>query len=348
MMAHCKGTILITGANGGLGHELVSKIVSTPEFVGYHGIYTVRNPGAAPALRSALSRSISAHHHTVESLDLSKLSSVRAFAEAVNGRVLTGELLPIRALILSAGYYDMGKESYTEEGFDMSFAANYLGHWLLTLMLLKSMNQECGRIVIVGSSSHDVEHPMHKFTGYYEVEEWKTFFKDDESVDAIARGTWATKGSANPAVIGGRRYGAAKICLVMMIGELQRRLDTDPILSGVSAVGVDPGTMYTGLTRRSDCFTRFLLLPAIMLPLSYILALFQRNPGIRTPSRSARDVLRAAIELDSKYRGVYFDGTELGSVSPEAADIGKRRIVWQHSVKYTTLTERDTALISWA
>ncbi|KAI0449784.1 hypothetical protein F5B21DRAFT_493317 [Xylaria acuta] len=347
-MAHCKGTILITGANGGLGHQLVSKIVSTPEFVGYYGIYAVRDTKAAPALRSALSGSTATHHHTVESLDLSRLSTVRVFAEAINARVLAGEIPPIRALILNAGYNDMGKESLTEDGFDMSFASNYLGHWLLTLLLLQSMNRECGRVVVLGSITHDVNHPMNKITGYYDDEEWKSFFKGDESVDAIARGTWATNASAKPDIAGGRRYGAAKICVVMMIGELQRRLDADPILSGISIVGINPGTMYTGIIRHGDWFTKLFLFPVIMLPLSYLMALFQPNPAIRTASKSASDLLKAAFEVDPKFRGAYLNGTELTSISREAADAEKSRMVWKHSVRYTHLTNEDTMLVSCA
>lgn len=37
----------------------------------------------------------------------------------------------------------------------MSFASNYLGRWLLTLMLLQGLDRRDGRIVVVGSESHD-------------------------------------------------------------------------------------------------------------------------------------------------------------------------------------------------
>ena len=50
---------------------------------------------------------------------------------------------------------DFGKQSWTDDGFDVTFAANYLGHWLLTLLLLESMNKEAGRIIVIGSQSHE-------------------------------------------------------------------------------------------------------------------------------------------------------------------------------------------------
>uniref|UniRef100_A0A8H7MYZ2 Ketoreductase (KR) domain-containing protein n=1 Tax=Bionectria ochroleuca TaxID=29856 RepID=A0A8H7MYZ2_BIOOC len=53
-MASSKGTILVTGANGGLGCSIVSRIISTPELALYHGIYVVRNATQASALDSVL------------------------------------------------------------------------------------------------------------------------------------------------------------------------------------------------------------------------------------------------------------------------------------------------------
>lgn len=44
---------------------------------------------------------------------------------------------------------------WTDDEFDTTFAANYLGHWLLTLLLLKSMDKEEGRIIVIGSQSHE-------------------------------------------------------------------------------------------------------------------------------------------------------------------------------------------------
>lgn len=67
----------------------------------------------------------------------------------------SGEIPPIRAFIHSAGFQDFGNQSWTDDGLDTVFAANYLGHWLLTLLLLESMDKEAGRIIILGSQSHE-------------------------------------------------------------------------------------------------------------------------------------------------------------------------------------------------
>lgn len=153
-MAAPNGTILLTGANGGLGTAIVDVIVSKPDLSGYHGIYTVRDPNTATTLKSAL-RATKSHPHEILSLDLSDLATVRKAAAAVNAKVSAGEIPRIRALILNAAYREHQGQTRTENGLDIAFASNYLGHWLLVLLLLQSMDQESGRIVVVGSWVHE-------------------------------------------------------------------------------------------------------------------------------------------------------------------------------------------------
>lgn len=149
-MTASSGTILLTGANGGLGTAIVDAVVSKPELSGFHGIYTVRDANTATSLQSAL-QAKKPHSHETMSLDLSNLANVREVAAAVNAKVLTGEIPKIRALILNAAYRDHQGQTRTENGLDSAFACNYLGHWLLVLLLLQSMDQESGRIVVVSS-----------------------------------------------------------------------------------------------------------------------------------------------------------------------------------------------------
>ncbi|KAI1427947.1 hypothetical protein F5Y12DRAFT_791071 [Xylaria sp. FL1777] len=354
-MASLKGTIVMTGSAGGLGCAIVSKIVSTPELLENHGIYTVRSKlSSATKLQSILSSAPTTHRYDVEPLDLSRLASVREFASNLNARVSAKEIPPIRVLILNAAVNDMGKQSFTEDGFDMAFASNYLSHWVLMLLLLQSLDRKDGRIVVVGSACHDphwaalsVNHPIHKMTGYYDDENWKIFFKD-HNIESIARGTWCPNDIAKPEVVGSRRYGVAKICAAMSIGELQKRLDADPVLEGISIVGVDPGQMPTGIVRHSNWMTRNVASPIFMSLVAQLTVLFQANPYFRTTAKSANDVVAAAFETGPRLRGKYLDGTKLSQVSSEAADAKKREMVWRESVRLTGLTQQDTKLVQWA
>lgn len=153
-MSSMKGSILVTGTNGGLGSAIVKQIANSPELSRYHGLYTVRDAQRAPVVTSILTRT-PFHSHELCSLDLTDLDNVRHLAQDVNARIAAGTLPPIRALILNAGLQDFGHQSWTEDGLDKIFSANYLGHWLLTLLLLQSMDKDSGRIVVVGSESHE-------------------------------------------------------------------------------------------------------------------------------------------------------------------------------------------------
>lgn len=120
-MSQPRGSILLTGASGDLGSAIVSKIISAPEFRRYHGIYAVRNAGTpTPNLDTVLEKEVSLASSTGSgdsyekiSLDLSQLDSVRTVAASINHRVATGELPPIRAIILNAGYEELGKQTWT-------------------------------------------------------------------------------------------------------------------------------------------------------------------------------------------------------------------------------------------
>lgn len=157
-----KGTIILSGANGGLGNAVVRRILSQPELRSYHGVYAVRDASSATALHSILESdqghdSEHQRHHTndVISLDLAQLDSVRRTAAAINERVKSADLPPIRALILNAAYLEFEQQTWTDEGFDTAFAVAYLGHWLLAMLLLESLDRGHGRIVVIGSSAHE-------------------------------------------------------------------------------------------------------------------------------------------------------------------------------------------------
>lgn len=210
-----KGTILLTGANGSLGSEMVSQMVSSRELSNYHGIYAVRDANTAPVLAAALGSGIhsASHPRDIISLDLADLASVRATAANINARVTAGEIPPLRAIFLNAGYLEFTAQAWTPDGFDMTFASNYLGHWLLALLLLQSMDATHGRIVVVGSESHDPFNSKSKAA--FNQERYMTFMADGS--EAIARGTWSPAKEDTSFHCGFRRYGASKFCQAAMV-----------------------------------------------------------------------------------------------------------------------------------
>ncbi|KAF7540216.1 hypothetical protein G7054_g1600 [Neopestalotiopsis clavispora] len=345
----CKGTIIVTGANGGLGNAVIHRIASQPELSAYHGLYAVRDASSAPALRSILEGVQNHDHaHNIISMDLTRLDAVRGTAATINERVKSGAIPPIRALVLNAAYLEFEQQTWTDDGFDTAFAAAYLGHWLLTMMLLESLDRDHGRIVVIGSSAHDTKDARNNAGAQYVEERWQTIFH--ENCEPIAKGTWSTT-KDDPSFRGGyRRYGAAKLCQVMMIPELQRRIDKDPVLYNISVVGIDPGSTPTTLVRRGDWRIRGLwtyVMPWLVVILTWIWP----NGTNRTTFKSSKDILAAALDNNpvwgEKPKALYLDGERPRDMAAEARDPKKREQLWQDSLGYTGLSDKETLLANW-
>ncbi|KAK5921126.1 hypothetical protein CgunFtcFv8_024857 [Champsocephalus gunnari] len=88
-------------------------------------------------------------------LDLASLQSVRQFVQSFKERDL-----PLNILVNNAGVMLL-PEGRTEDGFEQHFGVNYLGHFLLTWLLLDTLKDsgKCGyfsRVVNVCSSAHRI------------------------------------------------------------------------------------------------------------------------------------------------------------------------------------------------
>lgn len=133
----------------------------------------------------------------------------------------------------------------------------------------------------------------------------------------------------------------------MMQQELQARLGADAELSKICVLGVDPGPMISGLQRLAPWMIRVLAFK-IIYPL--ILYLKPNNGMIRSPSRSAGDVLEAAFkagEMEGFPKDKYFDGRTPLETSEESRNAAKRELVWKETVRLAGLKEGQTILANW-
>lgn len=126
-------TVLITGANSGLGRVTARVLAGR----GAHVILAVRNRAKGEAAAKTMPGSTE-----VRDLDLADLSSVHDFAADFAD--------PIDLLINNAGI--MIPPLYrTVDGFESQFGTNHLGHFALTNLLLPQVRE---RIVTVASIAH--------------------------------------------------------------------------------------------------------------------------------------------------------------------------------------------------
>lgn len=199
---------LVTGANTGLGFE-------TARALAEHGAAVVlacRNPdkAAAAAERIAM-RSAGATIDTV-ALDLASLASVRAAAEVIGSRYDRVDLL-----INNAGV--TGLSGTTEDGFEIQFGINHLGHFALTGCILdRLLASTAARVVTVSSIGH-------------------RFGRIDPD---------------DPAAAAGNAYGKSKLANLMFTYELDRRLAG----TSVRALAAHPGGASTEVFRYSPAAFR--------------------------------------------------------------------------------------------
>ncbi|RRR99613.1 oxidoreductase [Glycomyces terrestris] len=132
---------LVTGANSGLGLE-TSKAVARR---GAKVVMAVRNAAAGKAAAAAIADEVPGADLDVRTLDLADLDSVRAFADAFEGR--------LDVLVNNAGIMAPPR-SLSPQGHESQFATNHLGHFALTGLLLDRLGGDDPRVVTVSSLAH--------------------------------------------------------------------------------------------------------------------------------------------------------------------------------------------------
>lgn len=140
-------TIIITGANSGLGFECAKNILlDGPD---YYIVMACRNLKKAKEAKMALIDETKNRNVQVMELDLSSLVSVKRFV--TNFR--SAQYPPLFGLVCNAGIAG-NHVGLTAEGHELIFGTNHLGHFLLTNLLLPSI-MDSGRIAIVSSDMHN-------------------------------------------------------------------------------------------------------------------------------------------------------------------------------------------------
>jgi NAD(P)-dependent dehydrogenase (short-subunit alcohol dehydrogenase family) len=201
-------TVLITGANSGLGLRSAEALSAK----GARVLMACRNATKAAAALEGVHAKATGAEPEVVALDLSSLASVAACAEQ-----LAGELDHLDVLMNNAGIMAVPK-ALTVDGFESQIGTNHLGHFALTgrlLPLLLAASEP--RVVSVASNAHKFGR-MHL---------------DDLSFEHDRYSRWGA-------------YGQTKLANLLFTSELQRRaVDAGTALTAVAA---HPGYAATNLT----------------------------------------------------------------------------------------------------
>lgn len=203
-------TVVVTGANSGLGFE-ATKIFAAN---GAEVVMACRDRDRAESARDDIRASVDTASLSVLELDLASLASVREFAET-----FTDTYDDLHVLCNNAGIMAIPRRE-TADGFEMQFGVNHLGHFALTALLFDTLRETAGESRVVTHSSGLHENGDIDF---------------DDLHGSAAYDKWDA-------------YAQSKLANLLFAYELDRRLED--VDANVTSVACHPGYADTDLQRR--------------------------------------------------------------------------------------------------
>ncbi|WJX85873.1 Short-chain dehydrogenase TIC 32, chloroplastic [Trifolium repens] len=283
-------TAIVTGTTNGIGNE-TSRVLALR---GVHVIMAVRNVVAAQHVKQAILKEIPTAKLDVMELDLSSMESVRKFASEFNS-----SSLPLNILINNAGIC-APVFTLSKDNIELQFATNYLGHFLLTNLLLDTMKKTAceskkeGRIINVSSDGHNYTYPegivFDKINDESSYQRWKA-------------------------------YGQSKLANILHANELARHLKEDGV--DITANSIHPGCIYTNIVSPEVGKT----IPKDMLNMlgDYVLKNVQQGAATT-----------CYVALNPQVKGIsgkYFSDSNVAEPSSQATDIDLGKKLWDFSLK---------------
>jgi len=261
-------TVLLTGGTSGLGYACARTIAaSRPD---WHLFIASRDERQGTQTVTTLKQQTGNQRIEWLSLDLASLTSVRALAREFARRSLP----PLHAVVCNAGLRVASGTTYTQDGFEMTFGVNCLGHFLLVNVLLRSLAAPA-RIVFVSSTTHDPDRKKTLLSRL--VGTAPPRYRDARALAWPEQYPESEDQKESPRIVGMRRYSTSKLCDVLYAYELARRLQAEGYSSPEHPITVNafnPGpTPGTGLARDAGVFGRFswnVLLPRLRFAMPYL------------------------------------------------------------------------------
>jgi len=218
--------VLITGANSGIGFEAAVSIAR----MGAHIVMVARNRQKGEIAIAAARERAGSDKFSLMLCDVSSMSDVRRLAAEI-----LAQMPRLDVLVNNAGSVNDARR-ITGEGFEQTFAANYLGHFLLTQLLLPLLKSSTpSRIVNVSSMAH------------------RQGTLDFDNLQ-FERGGFSIM----------KAYGRSKLAQVLFTHELAGRLAG----TGVTVNSLHPGAVATRIWSHAPWFTRPVLAAAQLFMLT--------------------------------------------------------------------------------
>ena len=216
-------TVLITGANSGLGLRSAEALARRGAAV----LLGCRNAERAEVAHDQVAAVATGPEPVVVPLDLTDLASVRKAAAEVDGTVERLDVLMNNAGVMALPL------TRTTDGYEMQFGTNHLGHFALTGLLLPSLRRASRpRVVTTSSRAHLLGRNA-----------W-----DDPNCQRSRYSRWGA-------------YGRSKLANLLFVGELARRAQAAG--TDLVSVAAHPGYASTHLLGPSTEMQGGWLLPRL-------------------------------------------------------------------------------------
>lgn len=287
--------ILVTGANSGIGRETVLQLAKhNPSRILVGARSQQKAEEAIEQIKQALPNTASSVSLTFLQLDLSSFQSIKNAVETFRA---SSDRLDI--LINNAGI--MGTPpGQTEEGYEIQFGTNHMGHTLLTRLLLPVLQQTVStetnsdvRVIFVSSA---LESTAPK-TGYESDSTLKTNMEDFS--------TWT-------------RYGQSKLANIHYARALSQQHPE------IKFVSLHPGVVETNLTTEFMSGLNWLASAALRFVKGFI------TVGVEEGTLTS---LWAATSPDAKTGVFYHPVGVAGKDTKLAKDEGVCRTLWDFTEK---------------
>ncbi|QDL93150.1 SDR family NAD(P)-dependent oxidoreductase [Paroceanicella profunda] len=311
-------TILITGGHGGIGLECVKHVAAKKYDLVLLGRNVSRMDEVAEDLRANFAVKVSPIQ-----VDLGSLASVREAACRCLSLIESGEIAGLQAVLCNAGATFRGEPTYTEDGYELTFTTNYLGHFLLVQLLLDALDRE-GRIVFTASGTHDPDTADGRFIG--------------RATKPVAEVLAKAGLDGHPPLTGGERYTTSKLCVILHCYELDRRLRAAG--RGITTIAYDPGAIAeTGLLRDLPGAARAMIGSRVM---RWLMRRFGLTLGDLEQSGRALADLATATAYGS---GCYYQWQDGALVERRSAamsyDLELARDLWAESKRLSRLGQDE-------
>ena len=217
---------LITGANSGVGLATAKGLAKE----GFDLILLVRSRQKVDATQNEILQAFPNTKIDYEIADLEDVKSVIKATENIKRRYTK-----IDRIINNAGYSPDSIE-FTHEGYEKSFVANHLGHFVLTINLLDLLEASGeGRVISVSSGAYAFGKTERMFT------------KNNKDLNTI------------------KAYGDGKLANILFTKGLTKKLNNRAVL----AFSLHPGVVNSGFGANFTGFSKFfttLMRPFMITP----------------------------------------------------------------------------------